>query len=176
MIVASRYARSLMELASEGGKLDKVRDDMKELIRVIEENRDFRLFLKSPIIKADKKEKVLAELFKGKVAPLTFEFMRLLTRKHREGILYEIALAFDEHYKKSKNILTAIVTSANGLDKTTKKKLQELVESQTRGEVEIIEKVDPSAIGGFILRIGDRQIDKTVARQLSNLKKELINN
>jgi F-type H+-transporting ATPase subunit delta len=176
MIVANRYARSLMELATETGKLDKVREDIKSLIRVIEENRELRLFLKSPVIKADKKEKVFAQLFESKFSPLTFGFLKLLARKGREGILYEIAKAFDEQYKKSKNIFTAVVISADGLDKATRSKMQELVEQQTNGEVELIEKVDPSAIGGFILRIGDKQIDRTVARQLSNLKKELINN
>ena len=165
-----------MELAAEQGKLENVRADMKSLVEIIGQNRDLRLFLKSPIIKADKKEKVMTELFKDKVSPLTFQFLALLTRKHREGILYDVAQSFDEQYKKSKNILTAVVTSAGGLDKTTRGKMLELVERQSQGEVELVEKVDPSLIGGFILRIGDRQVDRTVARQLAKLKKELINN
>jgi F-type H+-transporting ATPase subunit delta len=176
MIVANRYARSLMQLAADQGKLDEVRADMKKLARLADENRDFRLFLQSPVIKTDKKDRVLTELFKGKVSEMTYGFIRLLAKKHREGILYEIAVSFDEQYKQSKNILTAVVTSARGLDDVTRRKMLELVEKQTRGEVELIEKVDPSTIGGFILKIGDRQIDKSVSRQLMKLKKELTNN
>lgn len=176
MIVADRYARSLMELAAEQGKLEDVRRDMKLLLKVVNENRDFRLFLQSPVIKADKKQKVLSEIFEGKVSKLSFAFITLLAKKGRERILFEIATSFDEQYKKSKNILTAVVTSANGLDERTRKRMEELIESQLNGEVELVEKVDPSAIGGFILRIGDKQIDKTVARQLSRMKKALTSN
>ena len=68
-----------------------------------------------------------------------------------------------------------MVTSAKGLDAVTKNKVMELVKSQLKGEVELVEKVDPSTIGGFILKIGDQQIDRSVSRQLSTLKKELTN-
>jgi F-type H+-transporting ATPase subunit delta len=165
-----------MELASETGKLEKVREDMKTVLRLVGENRELRLFLKSPVIKADKKEKVLAEIFRDNLSKLTLQFITLLARKNREGILYEIAQSFDEQYKKDKNIFTAVVTSAAGLDKTTRNRMLELIENQMKGEVELLEKVDPSLIGGFVIRIGDRQIDRTVAKQLSKLKKDLINN
>jgi F-type H+-transporting ATPase subunit delta len=68
-----------------------------------------------------------------------------------------------------------VVTSAKGLDAATKQKVMDLVKSQMNGEVELTEKIDPATIGGFILKIGDKQVDKTVARQLNNLKKELLN-
>ena len=71
--------------------------------------------------------------------------------------------------------MTAIVTSANGLDAATKQKVLELVKTQLKGEVELVEKIDSNIIGGFILKIGDKQLDKSVARQLANLKKELTN-
>ena len=86
-----------------------------------------------------------------------------------------MANEFIEQYRSHKNILTAVVTSANGLDAATKQKALDLVKSQLSGEVELVEKVDANIIGGFILKIGDRQLDKSVARQLSNLKKELTN-
>ena len=77
--------------------------------------------------------------------------------------------------KTHKNILTDIVTSANGLDSATKQKALDLVKSQLNGEVELIEKIDANIIGGFILKIGGKQIDRSVSRQLVNLKKELTN-
>jgi F-type H+-transporting ATPase subunit delta len=175
MIVASRYAKSLMELAMEQKKLDAVRADMKLIETVCHENREFNLFLNSPVIKTDKKLEVLNAIFKGKISDLTLSFLTLTTKKHRESYVNDIAQAFDEQYRKNQNIFSAVVTSAKGLDATTRKKVLDLVKSQMNGEVELTEKIDANTIGGFILKIGDKQIDKSVARQLSNLKKELIN-
>lgn len=175
MIVATRYAKSLMELAAESNKVDVVRNDMKTIKELCEQNHEFALFLDSPIIKTDKKIAVIKEVFKGKVSDLTLSFLTLITSKHREALTKEIAEAFDEQYKQNKNIFTAVVTSAKGLDSTTKSKLLELVKSQTKGEVELSEKIDPNTIGGFILTIGDKQIDHSVARQLGNMKKQLTN-
>ena len=175
MIVAYRYAKSLMELAIESKQLEAVRADMKTIEQVCKENREFILILNSPVIKTDKKLAVLSSLFKGKISELSLSFLNLITNKHRESLVSEIALAFDEQYKINKNIFTAVVTTAKGLDAATKQKVMDLVKSQMNGEVELTEKIDPSTIGGFILKIGDKQVDKTVARQLNNLKKELVN-
>ena len=176
MIVANRYAKSLMELAVESKQLDAVRADMKTIEQVCAENREFELFLNSPVIKTDKKLVVMSSLFKGKISDLTLSFLNLITSKHRESIIHEITKAFEDQYRADKNIFTAVVTSARGLDTTTKQKVADLIKSQLKGEVEIVEKIDANTIGGFIIRIGDKQMDKTVARQLSNLKQQLLNN
>lgn len=175
MIVADRYARSLMDLAREKGKVEEVRNDMKMLLSVEKESREFSLLLKSPIVKTDKKIEVLKSVFGGRVGELTMSFITLITSRHRENLLAEIAKAYNEQYKRDKNIFTAVVTTAGGLDDKTRAKMLELVKSQLNGEVELVEKVDPETIGGFVLRVGDRQIDRSVARQLANLKKDLIN-
>lgn len=175
MIAATRYAKSLMDLATEASSLDVVKDDMKAIAQVCAENHDFLLFLKSPVIKTDKKIEILKNLFDGKVSKLSLSFLNLITSKNREAFIPEIAKAFEEQYKQRKNIFTAVVTSARGLDAVTKQKVTDLVKAQMNGEVELIEKVDPNTIGGFILKIGDKQIDKSVARQLNSLKNELTN-
>jgi F-type H+-transporting ATPase subunit delta len=172
MIVAERYAKALMELAAEQNHVDAVREDMKLVRKVIGENRDLALMLESPVINKAKKIVVLEQVFGKKINKLTLSFIKLITSKNREAYLSNIAEAFDEQYKHNKHIYTAVVTSAMGLDKKTREKVLELIKSQTKGEVELIEKVDPETIGGFVLKIGDRQIDRTVARQLSNLKKQ----
>lgn len=175
MIVASRYAKSLMDLAVESNTLDTVMNDMKAVAGTCAHNHEFKLFLKSPVIKTDKKIEVLNQIFGGKISKLSQSFLTLITTKGREALLPEIATEFSEQYKQSKNIFTAVVTSANGLDATTKQKITELVKAQLKGEVELIEKIDPKTIGGFILRVGDKQIDRSVARQLTTLKNQLVN-
>jgi F-type H+-transporting ATPase subunit delta len=175
MIVATRYAKSLMELAVESNKLEAVRADMKAVKNLCEQNHDFALFLESPIIKTDKKIAVLNEVFKGKISDLSLSFLTLIASKHRETLVKEIAEAFDEQYKQNKNIFTTVITSAKGLDRTTKNKVLDLLKSQIKGEVELVEKIEPNTIGGLILKIGDKQLDNSVARQLSNMKKQLTN-
>jgi F-type H+-transporting ATPase subunit delta len=175
MIVASRYAKSLLDLAVEKGQLDAVYADMLQVQSLCKECKELTLFLKSPIINSEKKVSTLKMVFDGKLNIMTSSFISLITVKHRESIIPQIASSFVELYKNHKNILTAIVTSANGLDAATKQKVLELVKTQLNGEVELEEKIDSDIIGGFILKIGDKQIDKSVSRQLANLKKELTN-
>jgi F-type H+-transporting ATPase subunit delta len=175
MIVANRYAKSLIELAQEANQVDVVRGDMKLIQQVCDQNREFALFLKSPIIKTDKKQEVLKNLFSSKISKTSMSFLNLITAKNRESMIEEITKAFEEQYKQNNNIFTAVVTSAAGLDAKTKDKVIALLKSQMNGEIELIEKVDSKTIGGFTLTIGDKQIDRTVARQLSNMKKQLTN-
>lgn len=175
MIVASRYAKSLIDLATEKGQLDAVYADMIQVKSVCDNSHDFMLFLNSPIIKADKKISTLKSVFEGKLNPITSAFLTIVASKRRESVIPQMAAAFIEQYKEQKNILTAVVTSANGLDAATKQKALDLLKTQLKGEIELIEKTDANLIGGFILKVGDKQVDKSVSRQLSNLKKELTN-
>lgn len=175
MIVASRYAKSLLDLSIEKGQLEAVYADMLQVKEVCENSREFITFLKSPIIKSDKKVATLKAVFEGKFNTITSGFLTIVAVKRRESVIPQMATSFIEQYKLHKNILTALVTSANGLDAATKQKALELVKAQLNGEVELVEKIDNKIIGGFILTIGDKQLDKSVARQLSNLKKELTN-
>lgn len=175
MIVASRYAKSLLDLAVEKGQLDAVYADMLQIKEVAAGSKEFVTFLNSPVIKTDKKTAVLNTLFEGKLSDLTLKFLIIVASKRRESVIPEMASAFIDQYKAHKNILTAVVTSASGLDAATRQKALDLVKSQMKGEIELVEKTDASLIGGFILKIGDKQIDRSVSRQLTNLKKELTN-
>jgi F-type H+-transporting ATPase subunit delta len=171
MLVATRYAKSLLQLANEKGQLEKVYADMQLVKNICEENKEFRNFLTSPIIKTDKKVAVIKEIVSGKVSEITSGFLTVLTQKRRESYINEIAKAFISQYKQHKNILTAVITSAIGIDAAIKTKVLELVKQTTTGEVELVEKVDKDLIGGFILTIGDKQVDASVSRKLNDLRK-----
>jgi F-type H+-transporting ATPase subunit delta len=176
MIVASRYAKSLLDLSVEKGQLEAVYTDMIQVKSICDDSKEFITFLNSPIIKADKKVNTLKAIFDGKLNVITSGFLTIVSQKRREAIIPQMATSFIEQYKLQKNILTAVVTSAKGLDATTKKQALDLIKSQMNGEIELVEKIDSNVIGGFILKIGDKQLDKSVARQLSNLKKQLTSN
>jgi F-type H+-transporting ATPase subunit delta len=176
MLVATRYAKSLLQLAIEQGQLEKVYADMQLVESVCEHNREFTNFLNSPIIKTDKKVLVVKEIFTGKVSEITLGFLTILTQKRRESYMKHIAIEFINQYKEYKNILTAVITSAVGIDSTVKAKVLELIKQTTTGEVELIEKTDKDLIGGFVLTIGDKQVDASISRKLNDLRKTFTGN
>jgi len=167
--VSARYAKSLLDLSIDKGLLEKVYLDMKLIATTCKASNDIQLLLKSPIVKSDKKLVVLNEIFNNKIEQLTLDFIRILTRKKRESFLASIADAFIEQYKEHKSILTAIVTTAQGLDDELRKKVYEVVKKSYDSEIELIEKVDKSIIGGFIIRVGDKQDDTSISRKLKSL-------
>jgi F-type H+-transporting ATPase subunit delta len=166
---SSRYAKSLVDLATEQGVLDKVYADMTLIDKTCKASRDLSIFLSSPIIKTDKKQKVLKELFSGKVSKLTEIFIQLLADKRREAYLESIAESFSEQYKEKKKILTAVITTADGLDANLRTKVLELVKSSAYSEVELIEKTNKDLIGGFTIQVGDKRVDASIAKQVRKL-------
>jgi F-type H+-transporting ATPase subunit delta len=102
--LAGRYAKSLLDLAIEKKQLGEVYDDMLLLKKVFKTSREFLLLLSSPIIKPDKKEKILAAITKDKLSVMTATFNKLLVQKGRESYLPEIVDAFITQYKTYKNI------------------------------------------------------------------------
>jgi len=172
--VARRYAKSLLDLAKEKGELEAVNNDMKLLAEVCNSNRDLRVLLGSPIISSDKKLSILKRVFSGKISALSMSFFDIITRKGREAYLEAIAVEFTRAYKEFKGIQTAIVTSAIGLDDKLRAEVYKMVKESLNSEIELIEKVDKDLIGGFILRVGDKQYDASIARDLRLMRQELI--
>lgn len=175
MVAANRYAKSLMDLAIEANQLDEVRKDLKLMAATIKDNRELERLLESPVVKNDKKIQVLTSIFSKHIGKTSMAFLKLVTEKNRENQLKHILAAFEEQYKEHKNIYTAVVTSASGLDQKTRQSVLDLVKNQLKGEVELVEKIDKNTIGGFVLRIGDTQVDRSVSSELNNLKKRLTN-
>ena len=172
--VARRYAKSLLDLAKEKGELEAVNNDMKLLAEVCNCNHDLRLLLSSPIISNDKKHAILKRVFSGKISAMSMSFFDIITRKGRESHLESIAMEFIRLYKEYKGIQTAIVTSAVGLDDKLRSQVYKMVKESLNSEIELIEKVDKDLIGGFILRVGDKQYDASIARDLRLMRQELI--
>ena len=176
MIVASRYAKSLIDLATEIKKLEQTRIDMLLVKEVCESNHDFALLLQSPIVKTDKKLAIFKSIFEGKISETTSAFLNLIVSKRREGYLKDISISFDEQYKIKKNITTVRVTSPIKLDANLKKQILEIVKQTVTGEIDLIEKLDQSLIGGFVLTINDTQFDQSVKRKLNDLRKTFAGN
>jgi F-type H+-transporting ATPase subunit delta len=175
--VASRYAKSLIEIAQEKGKLERIREDVISFAEVAK-IRDFNLLLKSPVVKPDKKIAIMEKIFEGKYDAITMEFLKILVRKNREMYLPEIAAEFLELYRHIKNITIATVISAKPLSPETLEAIrQKLLESQdTYSSIEIKTELDPNLIGGYIIEFDDKRYDTSVKHKLEQLKKEFKHN
>lgn len=171
MIVASRYAKALLDLAVERKQLDVVYKDILFIKSTVDSSHDLLVYMKSPVVKIDHKIEVFKKLFHSNIDVLTYSYLELVARKKRSTIITEITSAFIDQYKKHNNITIATITSAVKLDDATRKKALDIIKANAKGEVELVEKVQPELIGGFVLRVGDNQVDNSVARQLQNLKK-----
>jgi F-type H+-transporting ATPase subunit delta len=173
----SRYVKSLLDLSITQKVLEEVHNDMLLFSKVVNENKSFALMLKSPVIRHDTKRDVMEKLFKGKVNQLTIAFLDIITKKNREPLLPAIAREFHNSYNEQKGIRKAIVTSAIPLDAKLRGEMESLVKANSsEKQVELIEKVDPEMIGGFVLNIGDRQIDASIKNKLKALKLEFSQN
>ncbi len=175
--IASRYAKSLLELAEEQNCLDEVRNDIK-LFSKVAKNSDFASMLKSPIISTDKKQSVFNAIFDGKISDLTKKYFKLILNKRREVQLKEIALEFTDQYKIKKQISSVVLTTASPMgDDMVKGIIDKLTNSgNTAANIELETKVDPSLIGGYILQFDNKLYDESVAHKLELLKKEFNKN
>ncbi len=174
--LARRYAKSLIDLALERNIVDKVYGDMQLVSNTITANRDLALLLKNPIVNTDKKNNIIIALFSTKIDAVTMAFFNIITLKGRESYLEEIAKSFIDLYKTNKGIRIAHVTTAIPLDAATRERIINIVKQAKGNQLELVEKVDKNLIGGFILRVGDEQVDTSISKELRNLKNEFDDN
>jgi F-type H+-transporting ATPase subunit delta len=175
--IASRYAKSLLSLSLEKGKVDEVYADMQLVGTTIHQSRDLELLLLSPVIKTDTKVKVLTLVFGSKIGEISNAFLTLLTKKGREGMLGEIAQSFVDQVKAHKQIVSAKLVTAAPIDAETRSTINALATKLAAGKsVELVEKVDETLIGGFILNVGDQQIDASISGEIKSLKREFEKN
>lgn len=172
LTVATRYAKSLIDLAKEQNALEQVREDMGLFVKTLKASSELQAVLRNPIIAHDKKKKILAAIFGDKVSKATSAFFDIMVNKSRAEILFPTADEFVHQYDVIKNIVRATVVSAAPLSAANLQTLTNEVKALTGGEVVLKAKVDPSLIGGFVLTIGDRQIDTSVLASLNKVKKD----
>jgi F-type H+-transporting ATPase subunit delta len=170
--VATRYAKALLELAVDNNKVDSVLGDMQFLLQVNNDTRDFEMLISSPIVKSDKKLSIFKLIFE-QFEEETMSFVELVTKNRRENYLPAIATAFEAQVKEYKGIVPMTLVSAVPLDATTKAAIVAKVQSGIQGTLEIEEVIDEELIGGFVVKMGDIQIDASVASQFNNLKQRL---
>ena len=170
--VAARYAKSLLGLAEERNSVEAIQNDMDLFFRTVKANPELKSVLANPIVSQFKKINILEEIFSDKVDVLSITFFKQMVNKSRGEVLYTTAQEYVNLYDEKMHILHVTVVSASQLADENRKKIIADLQQATGCTIKLEAKVDPSLIGGFILTVGDRQIDTSIASDLKKLKKE----
>lgn len=174
--VASRYAKSLLDLANEKGILEEVHKDMALFYQLCQENPALARTFKNPVITHEKKLAILNSLLKGRVNEMTLAFLKIVGRKNRESYIYFIAKDFVRQYREFKGIESAEVITTFPLTDAQRTSFVNLIAGATGKKVELKEKIDRDIIGGYVLNIGDRQIDESIKSKIQKLKTKFKEN
>jgi len=175
--LSERYAKSLIDLAEEMNELDPVHDDITLLQDICNESREFVLMLKSPVISADKKNKIINAVTGNKISNITQTFIKLLSSKNRESFLQEILASFIEQYNKIKGIHKVKLTTATPVTEEIKNSfISKIKAGHSIKNIELETNVNEKLIGGFVLEIEGKLIDASILRDLNDVKKQFANN
>lgn len=171
---AARYAKAILEMAQAQGNATQVSEDMALIAATIKENGELAGFINNPTIKGEVKESALKEIF-ASTANITQGLFQLLQENKRFGILGHIAAEYKTQFDVMNGVEEATVTTAFPITPELEAKVLDKIKQFSDKKITLKNIVDPAIIGGFILRIGDRQFNASVANRLQALKRELSN-
>ena len=169
--MAGRYATALFDLAKEQGAVDAVAGDLTVIETLMTESPDLTRLVRSPVFSAiDQSQAMSAVLGKAGVSALTQNFIKLIARNRRLFALADMIRDFRTLYERMKGRVTAEVTSAQPLTDAQRSQLFDSLKASLNKDVQLHTKVDPSILGGLIVKAGSRMIDSSIKTKLNNLK------
>jgi F-type H+-transporting ATPase subunit delta len=172
--VAGRYAAALFDLANDEKKVANVEGDLAKFQELLDMSSDLTSLVRSPLYSSDEQstaiEKVAA---KAEIGPLTINFLKLIAKNRRLFAVSDMIKAFRALVAKSRDEVTAEVTSAVALNNEQVAELRSALKASVGKDVKLATQVDPSLLGGLIVKIGSRMVDSSLRTKLSNLRLSL---
>ncbi|MBS7224715.1 MAG: ATP synthase F1 subunit delta [Clostridiaceae bacterium] len=172
-IVSERYALSLYEVAKEAGKAPELLDELLAVAQVFGENPDLMKVMQAPAIQLPEKKELLQTVFGGRIDGFLLNFLMLITEKRRIGLLYEMAESYKQQYYFEEGICEVTAVTASPMDADLIEKLKEKMCSVTGKKVVLQTRVDPSILGGIVVKVDNKQIDTSVKTRLEELAQKL---
>src|SRR3954451_20127584 len=170
--IAEVYARALFQAANENDVLDRVHDELGEVVEALEKNDDLKTFFFSPYFSAEEKVEGVDKLVSGADERFV-NFLELLAERHRMPVLFRIRRDFDQLWAEERKLLPVSVTSAVELDEKLVEETGKRIEEQTGQDVELTSKVDPYVLGGLVVRVGNMVLDASIRNRLEQLRKQV---
>jgi F-type H+-transporting ATPase subunit delta len=169
--VAERYARSLFDLASDSKAVAKVESDLSSFEKMLATSPELDRLIKSPVFSADEQLRAIGAISdKAKIGGLTGNFLRVVAKNRRLFAIPGMIAAFRRVAAEARGEISADVTSAHALTAAQQNELKAALKSVAGKDVSINLTVDPSLLGGLIVKIGSRQIDTSLKTKLNSLK------
>ncbi|GEN34441.1 MULTISPECIES: F0F1 ATP synthase subunit delta [Aneurinibacillus] len=171
--VAKRYARALYEVASEQQAIDTTETELTQITDIIKQSDELKMLLTHPKVTAQEKKEMVNDLFAGKVSETTLNFLNLLLERGREDELNDIAKHFVNLSNEERGYADATVITAKPLTEAEVQKVAEQFGQKVNKKLRVKAKVDPSIIGGIIVRIGDRLYDGSIKGKLARFTQQI---
>lgn len=169
--VAGRYALALFELALEENAIEQIESDLARFNEALELSEDLRSLVKSPVFTAEEQQRALsAVLDKIGVEGLTANFLRLVARNRRLAVAPNMIRAFQALLARHRGEASAEVISATKLEDGQVRALKQALKAALGKEVQLHRSIDPSLLGGLVVKVGSRMIDSSLRTKLNNLK------
>ncbi|MDR1699075.1 MAG: F0F1 ATP synthase subunit delta [Prevotellaceae bacterium] len=174
--IAVRYAKALLSYAEDNGEEVVVYAEMENLKKNFSETPALKQVLINPVITGEEKIGILlAATDKKHASKSTDAFFRFVVTQNRQENMQQICLSFLTLYRKKHNIVLAQLTGASRIEPTAVKQMQEAIAKEYKGTVLLHEAVNAKLIGGFVLDIENRRLDASIAGELNEIKKKLVN-
>jgi F-type H+-transporting ATPase subunit delta len=170
--IATVYARSLFEVATEQDKLDLVREHLGEFADAVSENRELQIFLFSPYFSTEEKKDGLDRALSD-VDPAVENFLKLLIEKHRMPVIFRIRAEYDQLWEEVNKLLPVEITSAVELPEATVRQLGDRISEQTGRRVELSSHVEPEILGGIVVQVGNSVLDASIRNRLEQLRRQV---
>ena len=170
--IAQVYARSLFEVAKEHGKLDVTREQLGQFAEALDGNRELSIYFFSPYFSTEEKKEGLGRLLVD-VDPTIHNFLALLIENHRMPVIFRVRREFERLWEQENKLLPVTITSAVALDEATVKSIGDAIGRQTGQRVELTTHVDPSVLGGLVVRVGNSILDASIRNRLEHLRRSV---
>ncbi len=171
--VASRYSDALALMAEQAGGMEAVERDLELILSTVEGHRALEDHLLSPTVATAVKRSVVKGLFEKRISDTVLRFLYVLVDKGRENYLSLIHEVFRAKVQEQRNELACHVRSATSLTGVQEKELKTQLESVTGKTILLTQEVEPELLGGFVVVVGDKVIDTSFRKQLSELQERL---
>jgi len=174
LAVARVYASAMIDLAKASDQVDALLEELDDLAQRIEADAEFDAFLSSPMVDVETRRRILEKLFRGRYSDLFVDSLQVLNRKGRLGLIRGVAKAYRLASEELQGRVQVLVQSATPLTRRHRESLREITARHTGKEVELVETIDESLLGGLVIRIGDDKFDASVATKLRTLAGRLL--
>lgn len=174
LAVARVYAGATLDLAERAGRSEEVLRELEGVLEVLDRDPDFERALASPLVDAASRRDILEKAFRNRASDLVVNSLQVMNNKDRSRILRAFVEGYRREFEEKNGIVEVDVTSAEPLTEDERRRAEEVAAKWTGGRIRLVEIVDPEVIGGLVFKAGDQKLNRSIARELSIMKRALF--